>query len=119
LAKRKSTEQKAIEAKITQTLNELGRKVIAISSRNSKVSKKQKDHLRDSGNYRVKPYNVLVLAQYNYGRYNTPKGKPTPSDRANIKDTPLNNAIVEFVAPDIDVLVTDLIKMITAPIVKK
>jgi len=119
LAKRKTTEEKAIQARITQTLNELGRKVIAVSSRNSKVSKKQKDHLRDSGNYRVKPYNVLVLAQYNYGRYNTPKGKATPSNRANIKDTPLNNAIVEYVDEEINILVKDLIKLVVAPIVKK
>lgn len=119
MAKRKTTEQKAIEARIKKTLDDLGRKVIAISSRNSKISKKQKDHLRDSGNYRVKPYNVLVLTQYKYGKYNTPKGKPTPQNRNNITDTPLLNAIDENVDEDINVLVKDLIKMITDPIVKK
>ena len=128
MAKRKTTEQKALEARITKTLDDLGRKVIAVSSRNSKVStvkgsdgkiSVQKDHLRDSGNYRVKPYNVLVLTQYAYGKYNTPKGKPTPTDRSNITDTPLNNAIEEYVDIEINVLVKDLIKMIVDPIVKK
>ena len=113
-----------MRAKITETLNQLGRKVIAVSSRNSKVSTvkgtegrvtKQKD---DSGNYRVKPYNVLTLTQYGYGKFNTPKGKDTPTDRSNIEDTPLDNAIVEFVDPDINILVKDLVKMILAPIVK-
>ena len=112
-------EQKEIEARITQTLNNLGRKVIAQSSRNSKVSKKQKDHLRDSGNYRVKPFNTLILTQYAYGKFNTPKGKPTPANRNNIKDTPLANAIEENVDPEINLLVKDLIKMLTAPIIKK
>ena len=128
MGKRITTEEKAIRAKITETLNALGRKVIAESSRNSKVSTEkgsdgkisvQKDHLRDSGNYRVKPYNVLVLTQYGYGKYNTPKGKPTPTDRSNIEDTPLDNAIVEYVDPDINILVKDLMKMIIDPIVKK
>lgn len=119
MAKRKTTEEKAIEKRITATLNDLGRKVIAVSSRNSKVSKKQKDHLRDSGNYRVKPYNVLVLTQYGYGKFNTPKGKPTPANRSNITDTPLDNAIVEYVDEEINILVKDLIKLIVEPIVKK
>jgi hypothetical protein len=78
----------------------------------------QKDHLRDSGNYRVKPYNVLVLTQYKYGKYNTPKGKATPKNRNNIKDTPLLNAIDEFVDEDVNLLVKDLIKMIVNPVVK-
>jgi hypothetical protein len=119
LAKRKTTEQKAVEKKIEDSLNLIGREVIAVSSRNSKVSKIQKLHLRESGNFRVRPYNVLNLAQYSYGKFNTPKGKPTPSDRKNIKDTPLLNAIDEIVDPEIDVLVRDLIAMIVAPIVKK
>jgi hypothetical protein len=119
LAKRITTEEAAVRARITETLNDLGRKVIAVSSRNSKISKKQKDHLRDSGNYRVKPYNVLVLTQYAYGKYNTPKGKPTPTDRSNITDTPLNNAIEEYVDIEVNILVKDLIKMIVDPIVKK
>jgi hypothetical protein len=116
MAKRKSTEQKEIESRITKTLDALGRKVIAVSSRNSKISSLQKDHLRDSGNFRVKPYNVLVLTQYKYGQYNTPKGKATPKNRSNIKDTPLENAIAEYVDEEINILVKDLTKMIIAPV---
>tara|TARA_R110000850_G_scaffold200060_1_gene326258 strand:+ start:126 stop:485 length:360 start_codon:yes stop_codon:yes gene_type:complete len=119
VAKRKTTEQKAVEARITESLDLIGREVIATSSRNSKVSKIQKIHLRESGNFRVKPYNVLNLSQYKYGKYNTPKGVPTPTDRSNITDTPLVNAINEIVDPEIDVLVRDLIAMIVSPIVKK
>ena len=112
-------EEKALRAKIQESLNVIGRAVIAKSSQQSKVSNIQKLHLRDSGNYRVKPYNTLIVSQYYYGKYNTPKGKETPTDRENLTDTPLNNAINEFVDEEINLLVKELAQMIMSPIIKK
>ena len=116
MAKRKTVQQKEEEAIVTKHLNELGRKVSVITGRNSKVSDKQKQHLRDSQNYRVKPYNVLIVTQNFYGKYNTPKGKATPKDRSNLKDTPLRNSIREFVPETTKVIVKDLKDMIISPV---
>jgi hypothetical protein len=100
-------------------LNELGRKITILAGRNSKVSDLQKDHLRDSGNYRVKPYNVLTVSQNFYGKYNTPKGKATPKNRDNIKDTPMRNSIRENTEDGIKVLIKDLVTLLKSPIVTK
>ncbi len=104
---------------MTKHLNDLGRKITVVSSRNSKVSKLQKEHLRDSANYRVKPYNTLTLTQFYYGKFNTPKGKATPKNRNNIKDTPLLNAINEFVPEQTNLIVKDLVDLLVSPIRKR
>lgn len=119
MAKRITIQEKEIREMTKSFLNELGRKITVISSRNSKVSKLQKEHLRDSGNFRVKPYNVLIVSQSFYGRYNTPKGKATPKNRTNIKDTPLLNSINENVPPEVDVFVKNMVDLLKSPIVKK
>ena len=119
MAKRKTIEQKQIEQTITNSLNELGRKVSLITARNSKVSKLQKSHLRDSVNYRVKPFDTLVVSQFKYGKWNTPKGKATPKDRSNIKDTPILNAINDNVPEATKVLIKDLTALLVSPIKKK
>lgn len=103
-------------------LNEIGRKVSIESKRNSKIAKSKKNFtggsLRDSGNFNVKPYNTINLIQNFYGKYNTPKGKPTPSDRSNLEDTPLRNSIRKNVPNGINVLVKDMIDLLKSPIVK-
>ena len=119
MAKRLTIQEKEVRKLITDRLNELGRKITVVSSRNSKVSKLQKDHLRDSSNYRVKPFDTLTVAQSFYGKYNTPKGQPTPSDRSNIKNTPLRNAIEEFVNEETKIFVKDMVDLLKSPIVKK
>lgn len=119
MAKRKTIQQKEVESLTKKFLDELGRKITVVSSRNSKVSKLQKEHLRDSGNFRVKPYNVLTVSQSFYGRYNTPKGKPTPKNRSNIKDTPLLNSIEENTPIEIEVFVKNMVDLLKSPIVKK
>jgi len=119
VAKRKTIQQKEIENLTKKFLDDLGRRITVISSRNSKVSDLQKEHLRDSGNWRVKPYNVLTVSQSFYGKYNTPKGKKTPQDRTNIKDTPLLNSINENVPPEVEVFVKDLVDLLKSPIVNK
>ena len=119
MAKRLTIQEKEVRKLINERLNELGRKITVVSSRNSKVSKLQKDHLRDSANYRVKPFDTLTVAQSFYGKYNTPKGQATPKDRSDIKNTPLRNAIEEFVNEETKVFVKDMVDLLKSPIVKK
>lgn len=116
MAKRKTVEQKEVESLISKNLNAIGRKGAVMAARNSKVSNKQKAHLRDSINYRVKPFNTLTLSEFNYGKYNTPKGQPTPQDRDNIKNTPIRIAVKEHVPDGINTLIKDLKEMIISPI---
>lgn len=119
MAKRKSTNEREIEQMMRNELDILGRKVTVLSSRNSKISNKQKAHLRDSANWRVKPFDTLVVSQYKYGKYNTPKGQATPSDRDNIKNTPLLNSIKENVPEAVKVIAKNLVDLLIAPIIKK
>lgn len=119
MAKRITVQEKEIRQTITDELNALGRKVSVMTARNSKVSKLQKNHLRDSLNYRVKPYDTLTISQFHYGKYNTPKGKATPKDRRNLKDTPLNNAIEEYVPESVKVITKNITDLLTKSIIKK
>ena len=119
MAKRKTVQQKEIEDLTRKSLDEIGRRITVISSRNSKVSKLQKDHLRDSANYRTKPFNVLTVSQNFYGRYNTPKGKATPADRTSIKDTPLLNSIRDNIPEGVKFFVKDMIDLIKSPVTGK
>lgn len=119
MAKRKTIQEKEIEKKIEVSLKELGRKIKVSAARNTKISKFQKRHLRDSIKAQVKPYNTINLFQYYYGKYNTPKGKSTPQNRNNITDTPLLNAIDDHVEIEVNILVKSLIDLIVSPIVKK
>lgn len=120
MAKRKTIQQKEIENLTKKSLDELGRKISVVTARNSKVSDlKNPNHLRDSVNYRVKPFDTLIVSQNFYGKYNTPKGKATPQDRSNIKDTPIRNAINEFVPEAKKVFIKSMVDLLKSPVVKK
>lgn len=119
MAKRKTIQEKEIEKITKDSLNELGRLVSVVTARNSKVSKLQKNHLRDSLNYRVRPFDTLTISQFSYGKWNTPKGKPTPKDRSNIKDTPVLNAIHEHVPNAKKVYIKNIADLLKSPIKKK
>lgn len=123
MAKRKTAEQREIEKTIQTNLNELGRKVTVQVRRTSKVAKSTENFtggsLRDSGNYRVKPFNVLVLSENEYGKWNTPKGKATPSNRDNIKDNPMLNAIDENLDDTVNVIINDITNLLVSPITGK
>ena len=119
MAKRKTIQEKEIEKITKDSLNSLGRIVSVVTARNSKVSKLQKNHLRDSLNYRVKPFDTLIVSQFRYGKWNTPKGKPTPKDRSNIKDTPVLNAINEHVPNAKKVYIKSIADLLKSPIKKK
>ena len=119
MAKRKTIQEKEIEKITKDSLNELGRTISVVTARNSKVSKLQKNHLRDSLNYRVRPYDTLTISQFRYGKWNTPKGKTTPKDRSNIKDTPVLNAINEHVPNAKKVYIKSIADLLKSPIKKK
>ena len=105
-----------MEALTKKALNKLG-EVISQDSANN--SKKRTGDLIDSQNYRVRPFNTLTVSQNFYGKYNTPKGKPTPKDRSNIKDTPLRNSIEKNTPPAVEVYTKDMIDLLKSPIVTK
>ena len=129
MAKRKTIQQKQMDKLTSDSLNELGRRIIATSSRNSKIgdwtklSPKQKEkrdkHLRDSGNWRVKLFDTLIVSQNFYGRYNTPKGNPTPSNRKEITNTPLKNAIRDLVPDATKVYIKNMVDLLKSPIISK
>lgn len=116
MPKRKSIQQQEVENLTKKALNMMGEQ---ISTESAKNSKKRTGDLIDSQNYRVKPFNTLTVSQNYYGKYNTPKGKPTPKNRDNIKDTPLRNAIEKFKQPGVEVFVKDMIDLLKSPIVTK
>lgn len=101
--------------KITKdNLNKLGATIIADSAKNSKV---RSGDLRDSQNYRVRPYDTLTVSQNFYGKYNTPKGKATPKDRSNITDTPLRNAVEKHTPEAVKVYIQDMNDLLISPII--
>jgi len=99
------------------SLLELGRLIKVVTARNSKVSKLEKDHLRDSIGRAVKPFNVLILSQKFYGQFNTPKGEATPKNRRNLTNTPMENAIRENLPDAVNLYVKNMIDLLTSPIV--
>ena len=66
----------------------------------------------------MKPFDTLILTQFKYGKFNTPKGKATPSDRDNIKDTPMLNAIREVFPHGKKVILKDLVDLLKTGIKK-
>ena len=119
MAKRKTIQEKELEKITKDSLNELGRLVSVVTARNSKVSKLQKNHLRDSLNYRVRPFDTLTISQFRYGKWNTPKGKPTPKNRSNIKDTPILNSINEYAPKATKIYIKSIADLLKSPIKKK
>jgi hypothetical protein len=117
MAARKTIQQKEVEALTKNSLLELGRLIKVVTARNSKVSKLQKDHLRDSIGRAVKPFNVLILSQKFYGQFNTPKGQQTPKNRTNLTDTPMENAIQEYLPDATNVYIKNMIDLLISPIV--
>lgn len=129
MPKRKTIQQKEIERVTRNALDELGRKIVVTARRASKVGDwsklspsqkaKRNIHLRDSGNYAVKPFNTLTVSQNFYGQYNTPKGQKTPTDRKGLKNTPLRNAIAEFYPEAKNVFIKNMIELLKSPVVIK
>lgn len=123
MAKRKTAEQKAMDKAIRDRLDELGKKITVEVRRTSKIAKSTENFtggsLRDSVNYKPLKNNTLLLVENEYGKWNTPKGKATPSDRDNIKDNPMLNAIDEYLDDTVNLIVKDLTEILTLPITQK
>lgn len=114
MAKRKTIQEKEVEQLTKNALNDLGE---AISEESRSNSKRRTGDLQDSQNYRVRPFDTLTVSQNFYGKYNTPKGKSTPKDRSNIKDTPLKNAIKKLVPEATKVFIQEMKDLLKSPIV--
>ena len=119
MAKRKTIQERETEEVIRKGLDDLGRKVTVMAARNSKVSNLQKNHLRDSGNYRVKPFDTLIVSQVYYGKYNTPKGQATPKNRIGLKNTALTNSVSDYVPEATKVIIKNMMALLVSPIIKK
>lgn len=114
MAKRKSIQQQQIEKLTKDNLNKLGQDIITDSAKNSKVAS---GDLRDSQNFRVRPYDTLTVTQNFYGKYNTPKGKKTPKERDNIKDTPLRNAVEKHAPEAVKIYIQEMTDLLKSPII--
>lgn len=105
---RKSVKQKEIENLTRKHLDKLGRTISVMAARTSRV---RTGDLRDSENYRTKPYNVLTVSQNFYGKYNYPKGKTSGQKNA------LRIAIDKYTPEGIEVFVKDMKDLIMSPVV--
>lgn len=110
MAKRKTIQEKQIEKLITKHLDQLGAIITNDSAKNSRVLT---GDLRDSQNFRTRPYNVLTVSQNWYGKDLYLKGK---------KDGPKNALMVSVkknTPEGIKVLMKDMIDLLKSPIVTK
>jgi hypothetical protein len=110
MAKRKTVQEKEIDKLITKHLDKIGE---AISIEASKTSRVLTGDLRDSQNYRTKPYNVLTVSQNVYGKDLYLKGKKDGEKNA------LAVSMKKNVPEGIKVLVKDMIDLISSPIKQK
>ena len=107
MPKRKTPTERAIEELMKKHLDEIGRKTSVLAARNSRV---RTGDLRDSENYKTKPYNILTLTQNHYGKYNYPKGKKEGEKNA------LAISIKENVPEGVKLLVKDMFDLLSSPI---
>jgi hypothetical protein len=110
MARRKTIQEKEIESLVRKSLNKLGKIVTKDSYDMSRV---RSGDLRDSQNYKVKPYNILTVSQNWYGKDQYLKGKNSGEKNA------LNVSIKKNVPPEIKVLVKDMVDLLKSPIVTK
>lgn len=95
---------------MTKHLNELGKIVTGESSKTSRV---RTGDLRDSQNYRVRPYNVLNLSQNIYGKDLFLRGKNSGEKNA------LMVSIKKNVPEQTNLIVKDLVDLLVSPIRKR
>jgi len=110
MAKRKTIQEKEIEKLITKHLDELGKVITEDSAKNSRV---RTGDLRDSQNFRTRPFNVLTVSQNWYGKGLYLKGKNSGAKNA------LNESVKKNVPPGIKVLIKDMVDLLKSPIVTK
>lgn len=110
MPKRKTIQEKETEKIITKHLDKLG-EVITIES--AKTSRVRTGDLRDSQNYRTRPFNVLTVSQNFYGKHLFLKGKDSGKKNALVVSVKKN------VPLGIKVLIKDMVDLLKSPIVKK
>jgi hypothetical protein len=110
LAKRKTLQQKTLEKELENSLNDLGKLISKDASKNSKVLT---GDLRDSQNYKTRPYNVLTVSQNIYGKDLFLRGKYSGEKNA------LMVSIEKNLPEGIDLIVQDMVDLLISPIVKK
>jgi len=110
MAKRKTIQEKEIEKLITKHLDELGKVITEDSAKNSRV---RTGDLRDSQNFRTRPFNVLTVSQNYYGKWLYLKDKNSGAKNA------LNESVKKNVPPGIKVLIKDMVDLLKSPIVTK
>jgi hypothetical protein len=108
MAARKTLQQKEVEQLNRTSLDELGS---LISKDASNFSRVRTGDLRDSQNFRTKPFNVLTVSENFYGQYQFLKGK-----KSGNKD-PLQEAININITEGVNLYVKNMIDLLISPIV--
>jgi hypothetical protein len=108
--KRKTVQEKEIEKLITKHLDKLGEVITTDSANDSRV---RTGDLRDSQNFRTRPYNVLTVSQNYYGKFIYPKDKGSGEKNA------LAISVKKNVPAGVQVLMRDMIDLLKSPIVTK
>lgn len=110
MARRLTIEEKQIRKITTDNLNKLG-EVITIES--AETSRVLTGDLRDSQNYRVRPFDVLTVSQNIYGKNLFLKGKKSGQKNALLVS-------VKKHAPEaVKLYIKDMIDLLKSPIVTK
>ena len=108
MAAKKTIQQKQIEKLTKESLDNLG---LLISKDAAKLSRVRTGDLRDSQNFRTRPFNVLTMSQNFYGQYQFLKGKTSG------KKDPLIAAIDLNLTEGVNLYVKNMIDLLTSPIV--
>lgn len=120
MAKRRTIQERQIDAIIKQNLNRWGNQVRFDAQANTRVDD---DKLRPSINYRVRPDTIITFVQNKYGKWITPKNVPMPKGRPTVYPTPPYNALAIEIDKDkpelIKIIKKDLIDLLKSPIVTK
>lgn len=110
MAKRKTIQEKEIEKLTTKHLDSIGE---SVSKDAAKMSRVLTGDLRDSQNYRTKPFNVLTVSQNYYG-----KGLFLKGQNSGVKNA-LTVSIKKNVPNGINIFVKDMIDLLKSPVTLK
>lgn len=110
MAKRLTIKEKEIRELTKKQLDSIGE---LISKDASETSRVRTGDLRDSQNFRTKPYNVLTVSQNIYGKDLFLKGKNSGQKNA------LKVSIEQNLPDGVTLFVKDMVDLLKSPIVKK
>lgn len=120
MAKRRTIQERQIDAVIKANLNRWGNQVIFDAKENTRVDN---DVLRPSINYRVKPDTVITFVQRIYGKWITPKNVPMPKKPSSQRKSPPYNAlqieIDKTKSEATEIIVKNLVDLLKSPVVTK